>query len=177
MLITIIVPILKDAQARGWSLAFIAIDWQVTGATLIAAVGLLCAKDHNATGGQADATAAQPDDPRQVKLPFDGSKTLLAILMCGALLLFTGCAHQVTTAHSETTRTDTNGVEEVEIKDLRASSTEFWDSKNSADKIRASNGKATQSIGETGINGEASGTNAVNALKELRGIMEALPKF
>jgi uncharacterized lipoprotein YajG len=94
------------------------------------------------------------------------------LLLISALAMLSACAtsHQ----HVESTVTDpkTGLVTHNETDSVNRS---FWDSRNSVDKVRASNGK-TQSIGLAGVGEESTGTNVVEGLKYLDSIVSKFAK-
>ena len=108
---------------------------------------------------------------------------LIASLACSMLA---GCVHRVShlTAETETTspvvtvqgtgtntsRT-TNFVIIVERRTLREGVTVVMDGKNTVDRFKASNSAKTQTVGITGENQEASGSNTVEALKSIDSIL------
>jgi hypothetical protein len=85
-------------------------------------------------------------------------KTKLTIGLM-ALMLVSGCARIKQTIR--TTSTDTNGV--VETRETTSQLSTLFDSKQSVEKLRLSNGK-TQSIGVTGVDQESSATNLVHII-------------
>lgn len=96
-------------------------------------------------------------------------KTLILLCIVAALC---GCSHLKENITSEVVGADGKVTER---KTTRVSATEFFDSKQSIEKLRLSNGK-THSIGMSGFDGEASGTNAVRSLELLNDILGKLPK-
>ena len=92
------------------------------------------------------------------------SQGLLAL--AALLLILSGCARMSQTL--TTTTTATNGA--VEIRESRVVGFALFDSKNTFDALRVSNGK-THSIGLKGVDQEATSTNAVEALRAIDSIL------
>ena len=58
----------------------------------------------------------------------------------------------------------------------KATARTFWDARSALANFKATQTDKTQSATVGALNNESSGTNAVTVLKEIRGIVEALPK-
>ena len=109
--------------------------------------------------GQSLGRKSFPSSP-----PPKRSQGLLAL--AALLLSFCGCARMSQTL--TTTTTATNGA--VEIRESRVTGFALFDSKNTFDALRVSNGK-THSIGLKGVDQEATSTNAVEALRAIDSIL------
>lgn len=94
-------------------------------------------------------------------------KTSLLLTLSVVGFSLTGCArHRIEQRNTETTyKPDGSVVVAERFTDLRTSS--FADSQNNITKVKTTNTDKTQSIGQDGFNNSASGTNALQALKEL----------
>lgn len=100
-------------------------------------------------------------------------KLILTIAIGAALivlgLLLSGCARLTQTL--STTITTTNGV--LETRTSKATGWALFDSKNSLEKLRVSNGK-THSIGLSGMEQEASTTNATATLDAVTRLLQTV---
>jgi hypothetical protein len=85
------------------------------------------------------------------------------------LLALTGCARMTQTL--STTTHYTNGI--VEIRTSKATGWALWDAKQTLEKLRVSNGK-THSIGLTGVEQEASSTNAAATLDAVTRLLQTV---
>jgi len=63
-----------------------------------------------------------------------------------------------------------------EEKSTTVKSATLFDGKNTIDKQRVSLGAKSQSVGQSGLNTESSGTNAIKALEIMKDIIQSLPK-
>lgn len=97
-------------------------------------------------------------------------KTLLALPILIATLAVTGC---VLNRPKLTERTiGTNGV--VTEKSMKVTSFVMWPAKESVANQKASISKATMSTGVGSLEQEGGGTNMVEALKEVKGILQLI---
>jgi hypothetical protein len=107
-----------------------------------------------------------------------GSKAIL----CAAVLagFTTGCATFTTDQKDISYEAITNGtrVASVPIREIRTRSTAraFWDAKSALASFKASQTDKTQGMTLGGLAMESSGTNAVQVLKEIKEIVQSLPK-
>lgn len=101
---------------------------------------------------------------------------LVVCLIAAAALPGIGCAGARPYAHERVTVTDTNGVTTTTDRTMKTTTWNLWPSKSEIERQTVSAGKAWK-IGQEGIDVESTGgTNGVQALREIRGIMQALPK-
>jgi hypothetical protein len=67
-----------------------------------------------------------------------------------------------------------NGVRVIQSKEIWTASRSLFDNSQTADKIRVSNSEKSQSVGLSGFENTSSGTNAVEALKQIDNILGKL---
>lgn len=115
------------------------------------------------------AAAARAGTRGRGWLNFPHYPSLLLVLLTVAAMLSHGCARLTQTL--STTTVLTNGV--VETRLSKATGWALFDSKNSLEKLRVSNGK-THSIGLSGMEQEASSTNAAATLDAVTRLLQAV---
>ncbi len=84
------------------------------------------------------------------------------LLIIPVVAIALGCATSRQDILSKETDAKTGNITEKHTIVVNRS---FWDSKNTVDKIKTSNGK-TQSVGMNGVGEESSGTNTTSAIIE-----------
>ena len=100
--------------------------------------------------------------------------SLLVVILLAACLLFSpGCSSFRTVQTDERINAKTGEKTKISTK---ATSRTFFDSKSALTSFKAAQTEKSQGASVGSLNQESAGTNAVNTLNALKGVLEAVPK-